>query len=401
MRLTNKWTGYFGGSIRLDLWSDGRSLSHIDGIVPCTLAFGVSRVRADGIAGLGTEEDYRNQGFARRVMQGALAQMARGDAAVSFLHGIPGFYGKFGYVTVGPAHVASVGVAANASLVCPAGYRTRDCKHADLPMIQRLYAAHRCWTMGSVARPANGFVWSQLSASLNTGPADQTCRVVQTADGTLVAYAWRAQEFWAGRQFERGGDENAFSLGEVIAVDYRAAEAVLCACRLWAEEEAVRRGKPMHQLRLPLPPVGPVAAALRDQSSLVAQRYTPNSGFMARVIDVGRLLQALALELNRRLQRSGISFSGTLHVRTEVGNAQIRLNSAENIAGTNAAGTGAKEMQTVVTLTHADLIRLVFGQPLPEAVTEQDAITSDTPARLLLGAIFPTCCPHIYLPDRC
>ena len=214
---------------------EGRSVSHVDGIVPATLRFGSARVRADGIAGPGTEEDCRHQGYARQVMDAALAHMSAGDAGLSFLHGIRDFYHRFGYVSASPSYALSVGMVANAALTMPAGFRIRACTEEDIPALQTLYKSNTCDAAGAAVRPAEGFVWTTLKASLQ---ADE-CRVVEYVHGQVVAYAWLAHDCWAVRAFERGDDSDAFRVGEVMAADGPAADAVLAACRAWAKEEAV------------------------------------------------------------------------------------------------------------------------------------------------------------------
>src|ERR1041385_4071760 len=80
-----------------------RSISRL-WIVPFVLHIGKAKVRMDGIGGVGTDEEYRNRGYSRRVLEATVEHMQRGDAALSMLYGIRDFYPKFGYVTAGPDH---------------------------------------------------------------------------------------------------------------------------------------------------------------------------------------------------------------------------------------------------------------------------------------------------------
>jgi len=388
MTIKAQWADYFGGSTRLDLMRAGRSVSHLDGIVPLTLCFGSARVRADGIAGLGTEEDCRRQGCARQVMDSALAHMMQGDAGLSFLHGIRDFYHRFGYVSAGPSYVLSIGTEANAAVLTPMGFRVRACTEQDLPALQLLYTANTGDAVGAAVRPPEGFVWAKMKASLQAGE----CRVVEDTQGQVVAYAWRARDCWAVRSFERGGDPNSFTIGEVMAADGPAADAILAACRAWAEEEAALRSEPVALVRFPQPPVGPVAAALTHQQASSTQRYQPNGGFMARVIHLERLLAALAPELARRLEASSFAFSGTLRLRTELGEASLPL---------NPHGAAGKTQEVVVELSQAGLTHLVFGTASPDDVLDREGVAREGPARQLLRVLFPAAWPHIYLPDQC
>src|SRR5215213_10701785 len=91
------------GTSDLLLQLDGRQVSRVV-IVPMVMRIGAAVVRMDGIGGVGTEEEFRNQGYSRRLMETAVQQMQQGDAALSTLFGIQDFYQKFGYETTGPEY---------------------------------------------------------------------------------------------------------------------------------------------------------------------------------------------------------------------------------------------------------------------------------------------------------
>lgn len=96
-----------GRSTRVELWNDGRSVSRC-WIVSLRIRIGEAVVRMDGIGGVGTEPESRNQGYARRVLQAAIRRMSAGDAALTMLYGISNFYERFGYVQAGPEHLVSL-----------------------------------------------------------------------------------------------------------------------------------------------------------------------------------------------------------------------------------------------------------------------------------------------------
>ena len=89
---------------------DGQQVSRVV-IVPMLMRIGAAVVRMDGIGGVGTEEEFRNRGYSRRVMETAVEQMRRGDAALSTLFGIEDFYQKFGYETTGPEYTVVLPLA--------------------------------------------------------------------------------------------------------------------------------------------------------------------------------------------------------------------------------------------------------------------------------------------------
>ena len=55
----------------------GRQVSRVV-IVPMLMRIGAAVVRMDGIGGVGTEEEFRNRGYSRRVMETAVQQMRAG-----------------------------------------------------------------------------------------------------------------------------------------------------------------------------------------------------------------------------------------------------------------------------------------------------------------------------------
>src|SRR5437762_9903748 len=95
------------GEVGVDLLLEGRPISTC-AIIPLTLRIGVATVRMDGIGMVGTLQEYRGRGYARRMLTAAVAQMAAGDAALTMLYGIPNFYPQFGYTTAGPEYTLSV-----------------------------------------------------------------------------------------------------------------------------------------------------------------------------------------------------------------------------------------------------------------------------------------------------
>src|SRR5690349_7782849 len=91
-------------STRVALQIGERGISRL-WLVPFSLHIGQAVVRMDGIGGVGTDEEYRNRGYSRRVLEAAIAHMEQGDTALSMLYGIRDFYPKFGFATAGPDHL--------------------------------------------------------------------------------------------------------------------------------------------------------------------------------------------------------------------------------------------------------------------------------------------------------
>src|SRR5215211_1721722 len=131
----------------------GRQISRVV-IVPMLMRIGAAVVRMDGIGGVGTEEEFRNRGYSRRVMETAVLQMQRGDAALSTLFGIQDFYQKFGYETTGPEYSVILPLvdssAAGHSL--PRGWRFRPLTADDMSAVMQLYHANTKGATGALVR---------------------------------------------------------------------------------------------------------------------------------------------------------------------------------------------------------------------------------------------------------
>ena len=383
------------GEVGVHLLLRGRRISTCT-IVPLTLRIGAATVRMDGIGMVGTLPQYRGRGYARRVLTVALAQMAAGDAALSMLYGIANFYLQFGYTTAGPEYTLSVPLT-GLSPPLAAGWQVRPALPADLPALQRLYERSTAGAVGVVVRAPGRFPWTKL-ARLSPADLAGACRVVVDPQGAVAAYAWGDRESWFTRQVAQA-HPHSLALAEVVARDAPAADAVLAACRDWAVEEAQARGVPLSAVVLALPPAGPLAAAARHGPVTFQQQYSAASGFMVRVLHTGRLLAALAPELERRLRAARPVVRGTLRLETDVGNVTLHL-AAAGLAVEESAPARAPGEGMVVRLPQATLARLALGAYAPADLLTRLEPPPTGPTRALLEALFPLRHPHLSLPDR-
>src|SRR4051812_23886855 len=152
----------------------------------------------DGIGMVGTLQEYRGRGYARRMLTAALAQMAAGDAALTMLYGIPNFYPQFGYTTAGPEYTLSVPLTGPAPPLA-AGWQVRPALPADLPALQRLYDHDTAGAVGAVLRSPGLYPWTKL-AQLSAADLAAECCVVVDPGGTVAAYAWGDRASWFTRE---------------------------------------------------------------------------------------------------------------------------------------------------------------------------------------------------------
>jgi hypothetical protein len=353
-----------------------------------TVRIGESAVRMEGIGGVATGEAHRKQGYARSLLQAAVENMKRGDAALSMLYGIPDFYHRFGYATAGPDHRAFL-TDLERDPVAPPGWTVRPLAPTDVPAVRSVYAAATAGEAGCEVRKTGGEVWGRL-ADCASGSSQDACRVAEGPDGQVHGYVWRAAWTWVMKYMLEPTYPDALALGEAVAESAPAADAVLAACSMWAREQ----DREVKRVVLAIPPQGPLAEAAMRQEATFEQHYEPSGGSMVRVLDVTRLMTALAPELSARARAAGAGCEGMLVFRTDEGEAGL----AVTPDGVSVVDGGPSAL--VVELPQYELARLALGAYPPGSILERLASPPSEAACRLVEALFPHRHPHLYVPDR-
>jgi GNAT superfamily N-acetyltransferase len=398
-----------GGTSDLLLLLDGRQVSRVV-IVPMLMRIGAAVVRMDGIGGVSTEEEFRNRGYSRRVMETAVEQMRRGDAALSTLFGIEDFYQKFGYETTGPEYtvVLPLAEATAPTRSLPRGWRFRPLTPGDMPAVMRLYHANTRRATGALVRHDAGDdpseterladlnpdarkiglrAWNRLQG-IAVEPGEDACRVLVDQSGRIGAYAWFGANWWMG--VRRRDLPGAFHIAEGMARDAEVADTLLVACRTWAEEA----GSDGDGIALAIPPEGPVAMAAAYEGGQMLGVYTRGGNFMGRVLDLGRLLRLLQPELAARVRSARLPFQGRLNFRTDEDEAAIVIRDDDVQVDGRASGG------LVVELPQTALARLCLGGFDPADVLARLPNRPNAEVEAVLRALFPRRMPHIYPMDR-
>ena len=381
-----------GGETHVNLMVGKKRVSWLS-IIPFTIRIGSAAVRMDGIGGVGTDAHHRRRGYSRRVLEAAVTHMRSGDAAVSMLYGIPDFYPKFGYATAGPDHLVLLSDLERDS-VLPSGWSVRDFAVSDLPAMQAIYTRSIAQSVGAAVRPAEGGVWRHLTGGTEKEEPD-ACRVVLGPDGLIHGYVWRARWCWYVKHKLETDYRDALVLGEVMADDSVAADAVLAACQQWALAESAHRR--IKQVVLAFPPHGATAAGARYRSTWFVQNYSACGSSMARVLDVTRLLHALEPELQARLRQARSQFAGALIFETELGDATLHI-VPNAVTVTQGADSNSDALR--VNLPQSELARLALGAFPPGDLLARLPRPPSEETAMLLENMFPLRCPHMYLPDR-
>jgi hypothetical protein len=401
------------GASEVLLELDGQRISRLV-IVPMLMRIGAAVVRMDGIGGVRTEAAFRKRGYLRGVMTATLDLMRAGDAALSLLFGIPDFYQRFGYETMGPEYRVALPFPATAGIPpsLPPGWQFRPLRLDDLPAVMQLYHLNTRRATGALVRhdagddPAESEriaqwnpnarmigrrAWDRLR-TVAVEPGEDACRVLLNPSGALAAYAWRGanqRNWWM--IVRRRHDPQAFHLAESMARDPVAAEVLLVACKMWASETE----EVYDAIALAMPPEGLLAWAAAYQGGQHVSAFSRSGDFMGRVMDLERLVAQMIPELSARVQATGWRSSGRLTFITEEDEASLGITP-------DGATTGQVQghQQWTVALPQAMLARLCLGgfdtkDTLARLPTKPDAESAN-----LLQVLFPRRYPHIFPVDR-
>lgn len=386
-----------GANFRAELFEDAQAEKVVSSlwIIPFHMRIGQAVVRMDGIGGVGTPEEYRNRGYSRRVIEGTLAHMRdeRG-AALAMLYGIRHFYPKFGFATAGPDHLLTLpAVKAGETVPLPEGWQVRPGKAEDLPAIQQLYAAYTANAVGTSVREEGAGVWSRLAQNVEERGGEEL-RLVLNPAGEPRGYLWRCPDHWYPRQLAQQYSD-ALMLGEAVAADAAAADAVLAAGRAWAGEPQPDREQPLTKVLLALTPDSPIATAATYQDSQLIQKWDLCGGVMVAVLDTERLLRSMEPELRRRFWASKAPWTGVLALRTEAGDALLECRS-----DFVRVVQGDLTPDLDIPLPATALGRLALGVFPPEDLLARLPTPVTGRAAAALSMLFPQRRPHLNLPDR-
>ena len=392
--------------IRLEL--DGTPVSSTL-IFPMLIRIGEAVLRMDGIGSVATDEAHRYRGHSRRVMETAVETMQAGDAAIATLYGIPDFYHRFGFATAGAEHTVTLPTSreADGGMDLPDGWALRAFTPDDLPAVAALYRE----TTALATSPVPRLLEDEDPAALGTRPpdnpaaitlsrrawrhllrvaGDDECRVLTDSTGAIAGYAWLGNDTWWVRKRQRTAP-SSFHIGEAMARDPVAADALLAACLAWAREAM----PDADTLELIIPPEGPLAHTVAYEGGAFVQQHTRHGEFMARILDMDRFARQMLPELDARVRRCHSPFQGNLTLRTELGSTTLAIG-ADGVS----IGARAGQPELAIELPQSELARMVFGA---FDVVDLLARLPDPPGQEaieVLTALFPRRAPHIYPVDR-
>ncbi|HID11949.1 MAG TPA: GNAT family N-acetyltransferase [Candidatus Latescibacteria bacterium] len=353
------------GVCAIKLFSDGREVSHLY-VHDLKVQVGGATVRAGGIGGVWTHEEYRRRGFARRVLEDALDYMREEGHDLSLLFGIPDFYHRFGYASALPECSLSL-----LEKDLPKDISDfRKYAEGDRNAVLDIYKENNRLRTGSVVRRPDtwrGFVRG------TSWYVDPEVWVLKGGRGYLV--------------FDATEEHTA-----VAEVGYSSPEAFPWLAA-GVGERARRHGH--GEVKLEMPPDHPFAIFLRRYGCRTLQVFPRNGGGMARIVNLEALFSKLSGELSRRLRTSHMAdWEGAISIRTEEGSVGIRAEGGGVEVGPTQPG--APE----VVLPQARLIQLLFGYRAAWDVASEEGVFLPPEFLPVAEALFPQGYPYMWWSDR-
>jgi predicted acetyltransferase len=377
---------------RVEMLDNGRSVSRL-WIVERRMRVGAQAARIGGIAGVGTDKEYRNRGLARKIMEGAVDLMRDEGYHGSFLFGIQDFYHRFGYATCMAAH--RLHLDTRAAERAPAALKVRQASAQDQDAILRLYAAGNRGRTGSVVRTAATWTGFRMGSQFGV---TALVRVVPDDRGRVRGYVVVDDTEQAVRIAEVGGDSPAV-FGAILR------DAAARAVRLRREE-----------ITFSLPIDHPFARYCRQFGCRTSQEYPRNAGPMGRIIDLGGFLRSVSRELASRWGQDEREV--TLAIRTDLGECRLNWDGGQLAVecGADSQGSGPADHQATgragssarggprtraqLRLSQADLMGLLMGYHTPGELVDAGAARCTLSALPLVERLFPAQHAHMWWPDR-
>jgi predicted acetyltransferase len=271
-------------------------------LIPHTMQWHGTTVRAGEIGLVGTLEERRKQGCCTALMESCIGSMKADGTPISFLWGIPGFYQRFQYHYAFP-HTSTGYVSLPKSRVggwVPTG-TIRRAEPADLWWIRKLYRTYNVGLTGCIVRSEELWDWIfRLTMDHDQGK----WWITEDPAGGYALVSDKPPKVW-----------------EIAAPSESSLKnLVLGIFREYPEIET------LDFCHHPDMPIGRWLYRWGAGVSSPEDLWQGTWGGMARVIDLEALLRAMVDKLNARLAGSRFfRHTGEIPIKSEVGSATIKI----------------------------------------------------------------------------
>ena len=337
------------------------------------MRFGAALLKMGGIAGVGTNEEHRNKGYSRHVMEESTTFMTENGFDVAMLFGIPNFYPKFGYATVLPETWMELDTEGAQAAV--ATYQVRKFETRDVPTILALYAMNNAERTGTPLRDETR--WKEFKMGSGFGVVADPFVLLNKA-GEVIGY------------FVCDETEENCILCDIGFQDRTVFETVV----RFLGDRASRIGAA--QIKCSLPTDHPFAIFCRRYGCRTNIQNPKNRGGMMRIINQSSTLQGITGELEKRLRRSAhlSQWSGKILISTELGQDCLGIDRGR------VAHTNSKANAFHLGVPQDKLIQLMMGRRSIEDLVIEPDVSVTGGIIPVLDALFPLDYPHVWWPDR-
>jgi predicted N-acetyltransferase YhbS len=360
------------------------------------LRVGVARLATGCIGGVYTREEARNQGVASALMHDAIVYAQEHDYPLLLLDGIPKFYYRYGFCDV--YDLSTQELDRQAVLALPkSSYTVRLPALDDATSLLDLYVRHFGPYTGSFERSIEQQIhWMQHLRTRGVHQFDEPEKLLLAID---PAGQVRGYLFLAGTQAQGPFFLAGTQLWELVVDDWSAAVALLQYHVRQVEERA---GQDAPEAFLyTIPPTSPVAHWIAENLEVVdvstwdwpvfgwAMReqsfHHRHAGWMARLVSLPALTQAMLPEWQARWQRSLAHWSGGISLMVGDEAFTLRL-SGTNVHLLDEPGTSADAL----SLTPQAFVQAVFGYSSIARGIQQRGHPLPDDLATVLTILFPT-----------
>ena len=337
------------------------------------MRFGTAQLKLGGIAGVGTNEEHRNKGYSRRVMEDSTAFMIENGFDVAMLFGIPDFYPKFGYATALPETWMELDTEEAQAAVST--YQIRKFETGDVPKILSLYAANNAERTGTPLRDETR--WKKFKMGSGFGVVADPFVVLNTA-GEVIGY------------FVCDDKEENCILCDIGFQNRTIFETIV----RFLGDRAKRIGAA--QIECSMPTDHPFAIFCRRYGCRTNTQNPKNRGGMMRIINQSSTLKGITGELEKRLRRSAhlSQWSGKILISTELGQDCLGIDRGR------VAHTSSKANAFHLEMPQDKLIQLMMGRRSIEDLAIEPDVSVTGGIIPILETLFPLDYPHVWWPDR-
>ena len=342
-------------------------------LIEYRMRFGTAQLKMGGIAGVGTNEEHRNKGYSRRVMENSTVFMTENGFDVAMLFGIPNFYPKFGYATALPE--TWVKLDTGAAQAATSTYQIRQFEVEDVPKILVLYAANNAERTGTPLRDETH--WKEFKMGSDFGVAADPFVVLNEADEVIGYFVCDDTE------------ENCI-LCDIGFQNRTIFETIV----RFLGDRAKRIGAA--QIECSMPADHPFAIFCRRYGCRTNTHNPKDRGGMMRVINQSSTLKRITGELEKRLRRSAhlSQWSGKILIATELGQDCLGVDRGR------VAHTNSKVNAFQLEMPQDKLIQMMMGRRSIEDLAIDPDVSVTGGIIPILETLFPLGYPHVWWPDR-